>query len=62
MVPGDIRRRDWLFKGVFMTDNLCEEEECDIDQCPDEPCHCEYGLEVLMAKAELRADLAKDPL
>ena len=42
-----------------MTGKLCGDEECCIDQCPDEPCHCEYGLEILQQRAELRAELAR---
>lgn len=42
-----------------MTEKLCE-DECDINNCPDEPCHCPFGLEQLQERAELRADLAKD--
>lgn len=32
------------------------EDECNIDQCPDEPCHCEYGLELLIERAESRRE------
>jgi hypothetical protein len=42
-----------------LTDKLCD-DECDLDQCPGEPCHCEYGMEILRGRAELRADLARD--
>lgn len=42
-----------------MTEKLCD-EECDIENCPDEPCHCEYGLEILRDRAELRADLNRE--
>lgn len=42
-------------------DHLCG-EECDISQCPEEPCHCEYGMTQLMDRAEMRADLARDAI
>ncbi len=41
-------------------DKLCDEEEPDCSQCPDEMCHCEYGLEILRDRAEMRAELARD--
>lgn len=41
--------------------HLCG-EECDISQCPEEPCHCEYGMTQLMDRAEMRADLARDAI
>jgi hypothetical protein len=40
-------------------DHLCG-DECDINNCPDEPCHCPYGMDQLRDKAEMRADMAKD--
>lgn len=43
-----------------MSEKLCGEEECDFNQCPDEPCHCEYGMDILRDRAELRAELARD--
>ena len=43
-----------------MTNKLCGEEECDISQCPDDPIHCEYGLEELQCRAEARYELAMD--
>jgi hypothetical protein len=47
-----------------MSDNkyknhLCG-EECDITCCPDEPCHCEHGLEQLQERATMRAELVRD--
>ena len=40
---------------------LCEEDECCFPDCPDgDPSHCPYGLEMLQAKAELRAGLSRD--
>lgn len=43
-----------------MDEKLCGEEECDLDQCTDEPCHCEYGMETLRQRAELRAELSRE--
>jgi hypothetical protein len=43
-----------------MSDKLCGEDECDIEQCPDEPCHCDDGLMILQERAELRAELGRD--
>ena len=43
-----------------MTEKLCGDEECCIEQCPDEMCHCEYGLQILQQRAELRAELTRD--
>jgi hypothetical protein len=43
-----------------MTEKLCGEEECDITQCPEEPYHCEFGLEQLQERASMRAELARD--
>jgi len=39
---------------------LCDQGECTFPDCPDEPCHCEYGLDILQARAELRAELSRD--
>jgi hypothetical protein len=39
---------------------LCGEDWCDLDSCPDEPCHCPCGLEQLQDKAEMRAELSRD--
>jgi hypothetical protein len=41
-------------------EKLCGEEEPDCDSCDEEMCHCEYGLMILQARAELRADLARE--
>ena len=41
-------------------EKLCGDEQCDFDNCPDEPCHCEFGLEQLQERASLRAELARD--
>lgn len=43
-----------------MVHKLCGEEECDITQCPEEPCHCEYGMEELQCRAEMRYESALD--
>lgn len=47
-----------------MTEKLCEklcgEDWCDLESCPDEPCHCPYGFEQLQERASLRAELARD--
>ena len=43
-----------------MSERLCGEEECYIDECPEEPCHCPHGLEILQEKASMRAELARD--
>lgn len=43
-----------------MTEKLCGEDWCDLETCPDEPCHCPFGLEQLQEKACLRAELARD--
>ena len=37
-------------------DHLCG-EECNITQCPEDPCHCEHGMDQLRERAEMRADL-----
>ena len=40
-------------------DHLCN-DECDLESCPEEPCHCPHGLEILQEKASMRAELARD--
>lgn len=42
-------------------DHLCG-DECDISQCPEEPCHCDYGMTQLSNRAEIRTGLARDAI
>jgi hypothetical protein len=42
------------------TDKLCGEEEPDCSQCPEEPCHCQYGLEQMLEHADQLRDEKRD--
>lgn len=48
--------------GTRMNNKLCGEDVCDINHCPAEPFHCEHGLMVMMAEAEMRAELRMDEI
>jgi hypothetical protein len=44
-----------------MAEKLCDEEECTFPDCPDgDPSHCELGLELMIERAESRAELSRD--
>lgn len=44
------------------TDKLCGEKEPDCSSCCDEPCHCPYGLSVMLEKADYLYDQKKEGL
>jgi hypothetical protein len=45
---------------ILHKDTLCGEEEPDCGHCPDEPCHCPFGFEEMLEKADMMYELARD--
>jgi hypothetical protein len=45
---------------MLCKDTLDDEEEPDCSQCPEEPCHCQYGLERMLEQADRLYDEKRD--